>query len=305
MAAPIRDDRRALVELLPRLLMRAPRGWGGLALLLGSVCLDRPAFFLLRALVQERDAGDTMTQMEMEADLFNPYATVRPILDALPTLVKKGYVARDGERYAVTTTGGAIATRIEAVRDRYLASLAPVPAADLTRLAATCTAIAHSLRGAPEPVVKAHQARAWRAMPPADAAPMVRLYGAVYALWMARDDAHNTAWRAAGFDGPAFDLLSHIWSGNARSVPTLTAAVRESQRPEDVARGIASLAAAGHLVREGDALHLTPPGEQTRDRIEAETDRVYFAPWPPLSPDEGTWLRATLAAVIAALPTEN
>lgn len=303
MATTLTDDRRALVDLLPQFLGRALRGWDGMTPVLESAGLDRPASFLLRALVEERDVGGGMTEAEMRADLFNPYSTVRPIVDALPTLVASGYVARDGSRYAVTDAGRAVAARVKAARDVYLSTLAPIPAADLTRLVDRLFAVAVRLCGAAEPQAKPHRDRAWRVMPPADAAPMVRLYGAVYALWMARDDSHNAAWRAAGFDGPAFDLLSRVWSGEATTIPALTEAVRQFQRPEDVAWGIEHLEAAGYLVREGDALRLAPHGTETRERIEVETDRLYFAPWPPLTPEEAVSLRATLAAVIAGLPS--
>ena len=85
--------------------------------------MERPAFFLLRALVQERDAGDGMTREEMHANLFNPYSTFRPLLGALPTLVAAGYVAHAGGRYTVTESGRALFARTEQARNAYLASL--------------------------------------------------------------------------------------------------------------------------------------------------------------------------------------
>jgi len=182
MATTQTDDHRALVDLLPQFLMRALRGWNGMTPVLESAGLDRPASFLLRALVEERDVGEGMTEAEMRVDLFNPYSTIRPIVDALPSLVEKGYIARDGDRYAVTDAGREVVAQMKAARDAYLASLTPIPAADLTRLVGRLAAIAVRLRDASEPANKAHQARAWRAMPSADAAPMVHLYGAVYAL---------------------------------------------------------------------------------------------------------------------------
>ncbi len=300
---PTNDDRHTLVDLLPRYLTVALRGWSGLTTLLDSRGLDRPASFLLRALIQERDAGAGMTEGEMQTDLFNPYSTIRPILDALPALVERGDVAQEGSRYTVTAQGWAVTEEIEAAKHEYLVTLAPIGAADLARLAERLMTIAAALWEASAPSEKPHQARAWRAMPPAETAPMVRLYGAVYALWMARDDAHNATWRAAGFDGPAFDLLSRVWSGDARSVTELTTALQQFQRPEDVTRGITSLTAAGYLARDGDELQLTPHGQETRDAIEAETDRLYFAAWPPRSSGDIGWLRETLESVVAGLPS--
>jgi hypothetical protein len=78
--------------------------------------------------------------------------------------------------------------------------------------------------------------------------------------------------------------------------------MQTSQRPADVQRGVDRLIADGYVVRAGVSLALTPRGQTTRDAIEAETDRVYFAPWPPLVPADVAWLRDTLQAVIVGLP---
>ena len=120
---------------------------------------------------------------------------------------------------------------------------------------------------------------------------------------MARDDSHNAAWRAAGFDGPTFDLLSRVWSGEATIVPALTEAVQQFQRPEDVTRGIERFVAVGYLTWDGDALGFTPHGAEVRERIEAETDRISFTSWPPLAHADLAWLRTTLEAVITGLPS--
>jgi hypothetical protein len=244
-----------------------------------------------------------MTRTEMRRDFDNPFSTFRPILDHLPALVAAGYVARDGERYTVRDAGKMAFGRTAAAREAYLATLAPIPASDLARLIAQLQEIAERLLAAPEPGAKPHQARSRRTPPSADAVPMVWLVQAVYSLWEARDDAHNAAWRAAGFDGPTFDLLSRVWSGEAATVPALMHAVRLSQMPEDVQRGTDQLVAGGYVSRDGDMLTLTAEGQAIRDAIERETDRLYFTPWPPLTVTDGRWLRTTMAALIAGLPS--
>src|SRR4051812_8685123 len=120
MATTQTEDHRGLVDLLPQFLMRVLRGWGGMPSVLESVGLDRLVSFLLRSLVEERDTGEGMTEAEMRADLFNPYSTIRPIVDTLPLLVEKGYVAPAGDEYAVTDAGRGAAARVMAARDAYL-----------------------------------------------------------------------------------------------------------------------------------------------------------------------------------------
>lgn len=113
----------------------------------------------------------------------------------------------------------------------------------------------------------------------------------------------TAAWRAAGFGGPALDLLSCVRSGEGRTISGLVESVRQCQRPEDVARGLGSLQAAGYIPRDGDTLRLTPRGMEARDRIEADTDHVSFAPWPLLSQEDIAWLRSTLEAIIRGFPS--
>ena len=77
----------------------------------------------------------------------------------------------------------------------------------------------------------------------------------------------------------------------------LAARVAQGQRPEDVVGGVESLVANGYVERDGESLRLTERGQSTRDAIEAETDRLYLAPWPPLSPTEIGRIYATLQTI--------
>lgn len=209
------------------------------------------------------------------------------------------------------------------VRD-YVATLRPAPEAEIAQLAQRFEQIAARLWSAPEPAAKPHQQRPRRLPAPSpQSAPLVRLDEAAYQLWTARDDAHNAAWRSVGFVGPTFELLSRLWAGDATTLDELAELVRHDQRREDVERGVAELIEAGYVARtenrvpagptkeqanEGAAkgatavgLALTEHGRATREAIEAETDRIYFAPWPPLTDDELATMTATLRQVIAGL----
>lgn len=294
--------RRALVDLLPRFLLRRRAGWSGLEDLLAQSGLARPELLLLRAIAMETDQGVGMTDDQLRADLYNPYNTFNPIFESLPALVEKGALRKDGDRYSVSSAARELVERAEAAGNAYLATLDLLPAADLARLAETLAEIAGRMWAAPEPAVKAHQARVRRLAPVEAGQAAALLDYAIYALWAARDDAHMAAWRAAGFDGPAFDILSRLWSGEAGTPAALNEALRHSQRPAEIARGVDELERRGYLARDSDALRLTAQGRAARDAIEAETDRMYFAPWPPLSADEVAWLHDALLTVCERLP---
>jgi hypothetical protein len=302
MTASAQDRRRALVDLIPQYLARRMRGWTDLRSILEQIGLVGQGRMVLRAIVMEADAGVGMTEAELRANLFNPYSTIHSYLESLPALVERGYLAVDGDRFAVTPQGRALIEWIERAGRAYLATLDLLPPADLVRLADTLVEIATRLWVAAEPAAKPHQARV-RRLPSATGSPaMARLEEALYALWMARDDAHNAAWRAAGFDGPAFDLLSRIWAGEASTRAELVECVAGSQQPEDVERGLAGLIAKGYVAAEGDALRLTPVGRTIRDAIEAETDRVYFASWPPAGSSDAEWLYEAFRTLCERLP---
>ena len=263
--------------------------------------LERPQFFLLRAIVEETDPGEQLSRQEMESRLFNPYATFNPIFDALPLLVEKGYLAQTDDSYLVTPQGRVLMEQTEQAARNYMATLTPIPLPELTHLAAVLEEIAQRMWQADEPAIKAHQARVHRQPPITTAAPMVHLEASIFALWMARDDAHIAAWRAKGLSGPQMDLLGHLASGERQTLPALTMALESTQRPDDVARGVVGLSKAGYVLVEGERVTLTDAGQQVRDEIEEETDRIYFAPWPPLSEDELEGIYTSLRRVCDAL----
>lgn len=130
-------------------------------------------------------------------------------------------------------------------------------------------------------------------------------------LWAFRDDCHIAAWQAAGYDGPTFDVLSYVWSsppdvtytkmGGHRTVDDLATALEPRQERADVERGVEALVRRGDMIRDGADVRLTPHGQSTRDAIEDDTDRRFFAIWD-LDDAAIARLGADMRAVIDALP---
>lgn len=291
-----------LVPLLPRFLHIQPFGWKGTPLMLQSG-LQHPVLLLLRDLVWETDPGEMLSRQEMESQMFNPYSTFHPFFDNVPPLVEEGYLSQSGNRYTVTPRGRTLIQQIKQAAQDYTATLTPIPLPELTRLATLLETIAHSLWHASEPAIKAHQARCHRLPPITTSAPMVHLEAAVFALWMARDDAHIAAWRAEGLSGPHLDLLTRLWTEEAHTLSELTTVLHYTQRPEDILEGITALQEAGYVLQEGEDITLTTSGQQLRTHIEEETDRIYFTPWPSLTPEDLNWLYSSLNKVCDVFST--
>ncbi len=290
-----------LVSLFPQFLTVRRRGWAGLQDILQSTGLERHHFFLLRALVEETDPGEKLNREEMESRLFNPYSTFNPIFGALPVLLEKGYLLHADAGYLFTPRGQTLIKQTEQAARDYVATLTPLALPELTQLATLLEEIAHRMWLAEEPAIKAHQARCHRLPPILTVAPMVHLEAAVFALWMARDDAHISTWRAKGLSGLQLDLLSRLWTGEAQTLSALTTTLQHTQHSEDVAQGVARLSEANYALVEGEHVTLTEAGRRMRDGIEEETDRVYFAPWPPLTAEDLDNMYASLKSVCEAL----
>jgi hypothetical protein len=299
----ISQSYRDLVSLFPQFLTARRRKWVGLQNILQSSGLGRPHFFLLMALVQETDPGKALSREEMGSRLFNPYSTFNPSFDDLQLLMEKGYLVHTDAGYLVIPGGRPLIEHTEQAARDYVATLTPLPLPELTLLAARLEKIAQRMWQAEEPTVKAHQARCHRLPPITTTAPMVHLEAAIFALWMARDDAHIAAWQAEGLSGPHLDLLTRLWTGEAHSLPELTSALQHTQRPEDILQGVRALREAGYVLGEGEHLALTASGQQVRTRIEEETDRIYFTSWPPLTPEDLNWLYSSLKKLCETLST--
>lgn len=132
---------------------------------------------------------------------------------------------------------------------------------------------------------------------------LVDLDRAVTELWSFRDDCHIASWQAAGYEGPALDVLTQAWAaqGGKRTVDEIAAAIGAKQDRADVERNIDALVARGDLTRDGDSVRITEQGRRSRDAIEAETDRRTFAIWD-LDDAATARLGDDLRAVIDALP---
>lgn len=287
--------RRTIVEQLPLFLQLRRRKWTGLQTFLDASHLPRPAFFLLRALEGETVKGQCLTVLQMRESLFNPYATRFTVFEHLPVLVEQGYLQQQDEGYCVTDVGRILVNECEIAARAYIGSLEVPPSIALSALAPALVERVHAAWQAPEPLIKAHQARTQRRLPIEGAPALVQVEWAVLGLWEARDDAHIAAWTAHQFSGPVFDILSRIWSKEAQTLPGLIATLEESQQPADIKRGIRELTELGYVLFTDDHVEVTIQGQKIRDDIERETDRIFFAPWNQMTHDEVMWLSEQLS----------
>lgn len=279
--------------MIPEFLQRRRVGFTYPLRALEEHGIDRPAFaFLVSGVALQPDEGARIE------DVLNPYPTVFDgWLAAAATAREAGLVDEVGGRWRATPKGRALASRVRAEADAYLATLRPIPDDDLARLAGLLGEARSALETSDLP--HDHMTRTPRFVAGSDPrVPMVALESALFGLWMARDDAHMSAWRDAGFTGPVLDVLTRLWRREAATEAELAAKVSQ-QRPDDIRAAVARLRRDG-LVADDD-LALAPKGEAARQQIEDETDARFFAPWPDHVGREAAWIRDQLGRVNTAL----
>jgi hypothetical protein len=257
--------------------------------------LDRPAYF---------SAIDLATQDPHGArpeDIGNSrYRTTdEPLRAPLAAAESAGLaVWRDG-RWSLTEKGTAAVGELRRALDAYYGGLSPIDAGELDRLARLLDAALAACVAAPEPKTRDHTPRAARYRWQEPSSAFARLDAAIYGLWQVRDDCHVQAWRDATLTGPNLDILTRAWRNEAGTEDELVGKI-QTQRPDDVRAAVRQLRVDG-LLTSGPDLRLTPKGAALRERIEAETDRYFFAPWPDAGGAQADWVTERLAAVNAAL----
>jgi hypothetical protein len=291
----------SLVPLFPQFLRKRRRGFPGVAALLAETGIPRPVLFLLFTIAQFPPEGATAEELRPGA----PYATREPHLPLLEDGVARGLIARDEQgRYRLTESGATLVAHSERGGVEWLARQEPLPADELRRLADEFGTIADGLhRDAWGPDAHVHRWSRMAALAPdASAAPLVRFERAIMDLWMARDDAHMSAWRAARFHAPQLDVLTRLWRGDAEDLPSLQAIMAETQAPETVEASVDELTEQGYLEIRLGTLQPTRAGYNVREEIESVTDEFYFHQWPDLDGPTIAWLHDALTRLIAALP---
>lgn len=253
--------------------------------------LDRPAYFFALDLGTQDPAG------ARPGDIGNAtYRTTdEPLHSTAAAAESAGLITWAGGRWSLTDKGRTALDEFRRAIDAHFATLSPIPADELEELAGLLDQAFRASSVSAEPKTREHTPRAARYRWQEPSSALARLDAAVYGLWQVRDDCHVQAWRDAGLAGPALDVLTKLWRKEARTIEELSG----PSRPEaDTRAAVQQLRDAGLV---GADLAVTPKGTGTRERIEAETDRYFFTPWPDGVGARADWLTDRLTAVNAAL----
>ena len=285
----------ALVPLLPQFLNRRRAKSDFPLRAMEKLGLDRPAD------TYTIDLGTQDPRGARPEDIGNSaYRTTdEPLRAPLTAAESVGLVTWGDGRWSLTDKGKAAVDELRHAMEAHYASLKPIDADELARLAGLFESALAAASTSAAPKTREHTPRAARYRWKEPSSPMARLDAAIYGLWQVRDDCHMQAWRDAGLTGPATHLLTAIWHKEASTEDELVSKTT-NQRPEDVRAGLEQLRSSG-LVSAGPDLALTAAGTALRERIEADTDRYFFGAWPDAVGAQAAWMVDRLAAVNAGL----
>jgi hypothetical protein len=258
--------------------------------------LDRPTFIWAINLSYRGDRGASPEP----GDLASVYGTIPGRWLPMAAAARGAGLAeeRSGRWYLTEKGRGLAAAMHEAARAHY-AALAPLPKEELAELARLLDQAFFAAARASEPAKRQHTpfAFGYRGDDP-PAGSFAHLDAAVYGLWQVRDDCHMAAWRASGLTGPEVEVLTRMWREEAADDAAL-ADLLPHQRAEDVSAAVARLR-KDDLVEPG-ALRTTARGAMARQKIEDETDRLFFSPWPDDVGAKSAWIAEKLIEVNTAL----
>jgi hypothetical protein len=297
------DTLREIPPLLRLFLQRRRVGTPAVAPALEQLGIERPLLFELLHIhaINGSFNGAAATLSQVRA--WNPYTVIDGDSERVAELLHLGLLHQDPE--------GALSLSPEALHaveqvhrgsSAYVAGREVLPSDTLQALAGQLYRAVDALTTHPTtaPQPGSHLAGYLSVQRYSDVSrPMAAIEAYAADLWGARDDAHMAAWREAGMEGPALDVLTQVWQGSS-TVAEVAANLEDKQTRADVESTLAWLVAEEYLTLDGDTVTITPTGVMKRDDIERETDRIYFAPWPHTAED-AAFVRDTLREVVDKL----
>ncbi|MBK6431221.1 hypothetical protein [Candidatus Amarolinea dominans] len=102
-----------------------------------------------------------------------------------------------------------------------------------------------------------------------------------------RDDCYFATWSAYGVEGHAWEVLDVLSQNDALAFADLHSKLSRRGVTEEVHAGdVRELVGRGWAEESSGVIQITSSGKQVRAEVEAETERLFFAPWSCLNESE-------------------
>lgn len=216
-----------------------------------------------------------------------PYIAEERRRASLRALAQGGFATEaPRDAYRLSARGHAALAQVVTAMHRELGQAAPMPGVDLTRLSALLGRLVTAAWAAPEPRDKWCLRYSRWSDPGPGVHPLVRIDQYLSDLACFRDDAHISSWQLRGVSGEAWEALTFIWYGAARTADELAILLPfRGHTAAGYRSAMAELLDIG-WVEEAETVpgeyRLTEKGRRVREQAERITDEVFFAPWQVL-----------------------
>jgi hypothetical protein len=121
-----------------------------------------------------------------------------------------------------------------------------------------------------------------------------------------RDDAYIATWQTHKVEGHAWDVLDLLSRDKTLTFDDLHEKTSRRGVTEEVhAEDVKELARREWVDEDSGKIQITPAGKQVRAEVEAETERLFFAPWSCLSESELVELASLASQLRDGLKAQN
>jgi hypothetical protein len=183
-----------------------------------------------------------------------------------------------------------------------LGELSVLTEEELTQIETLLSKVVQACLDAPEPDGKRSLFRTHQGHLDQEYAPLARIDQRLDDLNAFRDDVHIAAWKPYDVSGSAWETLTFVWRGDARTAEELCEKL--PFRGYDVkarAADLAHLASRGWVEEVDGGYQVTEKGQALRQQAEEATDSYFFAPWACLSTYEVIQLHDLLTRLRSGL----
>jgi hypothetical protein len=220
---------------------------------------------------------------------YFPYGLAQVNDARLASAVQQGYLASDGQgKYRATESGRTAAARLMQAGDETMSALTPMPKESLRTLGNLLARISEAASSTPEPpahvLIKAKRELYQRTN------AFATLEGFVaHCLLLEgyRDDCYFATWSAHNMEGHTWEVLDQLSQSDALTFDELHDKLSRRGVTREVHAGdVQELARRGWAGDASGKIQITAEGKQVRAEVEAETERLFFAPWASLNESE-------------------
>ncbi len=217
-----------------------------------------------------------------------PYGLAETNEGRFASAAQQGYLVAEEGKYRLSENGASVVQQITQAIDEAGAQLQPMSAENLQQFVNYLIRLADTSSIAPEPPTKWSSAYKRKNMNPGKEASLPRLIIYYFDQVAAyRDDVYVATWQAHGVEGHAWEMLDKFYGGEALAFDELYEKLKTRGAPQDVyAHDLQELVKRGWIKEESDKYQITTAGKKTREDVETETERLFFAPWSCLNESE-------------------